>query len=192
MTPRTHDDGPGSWRADRYDVNLQQLDTIPARFRDAITEHPLVLGWIDQALLGGHRWLRLEGPTGTGKTHQAYAALRMILAAGELNSAGGAEAEIVGGIRRLWPSLEAEERLDLYANVDVLLIDDLGASKASEWTEEVLYRLLNRRYEAMLPCLITSNLPTDLLRVHVGDRVASRISEAADVVVLDGPDRRRS
>ena len=38
-------------------------------------------------------------------------------------------------------------------------VDDLGAAKPSEWTEEINYRLVNHRYEHMLPTIFTSNVP---------------------------------
>lgn len=181
------------WRAERYDRELGRLDAIDARYRDAITDLEPVQAWAEGVLLGSDRWLLLQGPTGTGKTHQAYAAMRIVIAAGGgINPQGDVEAELLGRIRRLWPSEAAEELIATYATCPLLVIDDLGAAKSSEWTEEVLYRVLNRRYAALLPCLLTSNLPTKNLRDQLGDRLASRIAEAADVVVLTGPDRRRA
>ena len=53
-------------------------------------------------------------------------------------------------------------------------------------------RLINRRYNKMLPTLLTTNLGMSDLRAHVGDRVASRLTEMTDKVILDGPDRRRA
>jgi DNA replication protein DnaC len=44
----------------------------------------------------------------------------------------------------------------------------------------------------MLPTLITTNLPMGHLRVTLGDRVASRLAEMTERVILDGPDRRRT
>lgn len=184
------DDPFAAWQADRYDTELRRLGNVPARYANAVSDNPHVLAWVESALLGGDRWLLLRGPTGTGKSFQAYAAARTILAAGGVDTGGGTEAEILASLRP--PRDDAEARLEQLAGADVLLIDDLGAAKVTEWTEEILYRLLNRRYEAMLPCLLTSNLPTDQLREHVGDRIASRVAEAADVVVLNGPDRRRA
>ncbi|GHI91641.1 hypothetical protein TPA0905_11120 [Streptomyces olivaceus] len=43
----------------------------------------------------------------------------------------------------------------------------------------------------MLPTLITTNLPMEQLRATLGDRVASRLAEMTDRVILEGPDRRR-
>lgn len=80
----------------------------------------------------------------------------------------------------------------MLARCPLLLLDDLGAAKTSEWTEELTYRLINHRYEHMLPTLITTNLPTAELRTALGDRVASRLAEMTERVILTGPDRRRT
>ncbi|MFW3474385.1 hypothetical protein [Streptomyces microflavus] len=52
-----------------------------------------------------------------------------------------------------------EEELRRLVKVPLLVLDDLGSAKASEWTEEVTYRLINERYNACRPTLYTSNLP---------------------------------
>ena len=52
-------------------------------------------------------------------------------------------------------------------------------------------RLINHRYEHVLPTLITTSLPIEQLRLTLGDRVASRLAEMTERVILDGPDRRR-
>ncbi len=87
---------------------------------------------------------------------------------------------------------DGERELQTLTRCPLLLLDDLGAAKTSEWTEELTYRLINHRYEHMLPTLITTNLPTAELRTALGDRVASRLAEMTERVVLTGPDRRRT
>ncbi|MBK3590177.1 ATP-binding protein, partial [Streptomyces sp. MBT57] len=64
-------------------------------------------------------------------------------------------------------------------------------AKASEWVEEITYRLINRRYNLMLPTLITTNLAIKDLRSYLGDRVASRLAEMTTRVEFEPLDRRR-
>jgi DNA replication protein DnaC len=64
-------------------------------------------------------------------------------------------------------------------------------NKASEWTEEVTYRVINHRYEHQLPTIVTSNLGGGDLRTGLGERIASRLAEMAKRVALKGTDRRR-
>jgi DNA replication protein DnaC len=79
-----------------------------------------------------------------------------------------------------------------YADCNLLVLDDLGAAKNSEWVEEINYRLINHRYQEKLPTIITSNLTPKTLSPGLGDRVTSRLHEMTTRVVLEGSDRRRA
>ncbi|MEU8437309.1 ATP-binding protein [Streptomyces sp. NPDC029216] len=128
----------------------------------------------------------------TGKTHQAYGAVRALLAAGvRLRWEAVTAADLFARLRPR-PGLDAERELHTLARCPLLLLDDIGAAKGSEWTEELTYRLINHRYEYLRPTLLTTNLPIPQLRTGLGDRVASRLSEMTHRVVLDGADRRRT
>jgi DNA replication protein DnaC len=176
---------------------------IPARYRNALADHPQVTAWVDEITRTGRPGpadapgisegpsLLIAGPTGTGKTHQAYGAIRALLTRGvRLRWEATTTADLYA---RLRPRVghDAERDLQTLARSPLLLMDDLGAAKTSEWTEELTYRLINHRYEHLLPTLITTNLPTAELRTTLGDRVASRLAEMTERVVLTGPDRRR-
>jgi len=84
--------------------------------------------------------------------------------------------------------------LDHYgAKVVLLVLDDLGAEKVSDFVLQTLYDLLDRRYGECLETIITSNLSLDQLTVHYGshgDRLASRIAGMGPALVLKGKDRR--
>jgi DNA replication protein DnaC len=87
--------------------------------------------------------------------------------------------------------VDSETEFRKYAHARLLMLDDLGAAKSSEWTEEINFRLINHRYENQLPTILTSNvLPGELMN-RVGDRVASRLVEMCDRVVIKGSDRRK-
>lgn len=173
----------------------------PPRFRDAEETLPEVGAWADQALsdTASAGALLLTGLTGTGKTHQAYGALRRIAAGGpdrfELIAVNSAD--MYGSLRPSQVMGAAEQELRRLSEVQYLLLDDLGTAKTSEWTEEVTYRLINYRYNHCLPTIITSNLPArddwgrDLTD-FVGARVASRLAEMVKTLVpMIGADRRR-
>ncbi|MFF8868191.1 ATP-binding protein [Streptomyces sp. NPDC015139] len=177
---------------------------IPARYRGAVADHPAVAAWVREVAEGGRpgpegapglaegRSLLIVGTTGTGKTYQAYGAVRSLLIAGvRLRWKAVTAADLYAELRPR-PGHDGERELMDLARCPLLIIDDLGAAKSSEWTEEVTMRLINRRYNAMLPTLITTNLGMSDLRAHIGDRVASRLTEMTDRVILDGPDRRRA
>ncbi|MEU6375865.1 ATP-binding protein [Streptomyces sp. NPDC046909] len=177
---------------------------IPARYQAAVADHPAVAAWVRAIAEAGRpgpegapgiaqgRSLLIVGTTGTGKTHQAYGAIRSLLIAGvRLRWKATTAADLYAELRPR-PGHDGERELMDLARCPLLIIDDLGAAKNSEWTEEITMRLINRRYNEMLPTLITTNLGMADLRQHIGDRVASRLTEMSDKVILDGPDRRRA
>lgn len=156
--------------------------------------------WADRAIADPRTAgiLLLTGPFGTGKTHQAYGALRRIAEAGvdhfamiattspdmyALLRPGGSEHGIQHEIKRL-------------GRIPLLLVDDLGTEKISEFTEEATYRLLNERYNECRPLIITTNLPAradgqvDLVD-KLGERIVSRLAQIATIVPIEGTDRRR-
>lgn len=176
---------------------------IPARYRGAVAEHPSITAWVREVAEAGRpgpggapgiaqgRSLLIVGTTGTGKTDQAYGAVRSLIAAGvRLRWRAITAADLYAELRPR-PGHDGERELMDMARCPLLIVDDLGAAKSSEWTEEITMRLINRRYNEMLPTLLTTNLGMSALREHIGDRVASRLTEMADKAILDGPDRRR-
>ena len=71
----------------------------------------------------------------------------------------------------------------------LLVIDDLGAQKETDYARERLYGLINYRYNELLPTIITANVGPGQL----DDRIASRLQDhrLSCVEVLSGPDRRK-
>ncbi|WP_225848228.1 ATP-binding protein [Streptomyces sp. HPF1205] len=178
---------------------------LPPRYRDAETHHPQVLDWVQEVTRqaaapspGARRQvttgpsLLLAGVTGAGKTHQAYGAIRALAQAGVgVRWRATTAADLYAGLRPR-PGSDSEAELAALARCPLLLLDDLGAAKASEWVEEITYRLINRRYNLMLPTLITTNLPIADLRAHLGDRVTSRLAQMTTRVSFAPVDRRRA
>ncbi|MET9142960.1 ATP-binding protein [Streptomyces sp. NPDC004042] len=186
----------------RADYALSRWRTAtPPRFSDAEATLPEVTAWADRALAdhSAAGALLLTGLTGTGKTHQAYGALRRIAAGGpdrfELIAVNSTD--MYGNLRPSQVMGAAERELRRLSEVQYLLLDDLGTAKTSEWTEEITYRLINYRYNHCLPTIITSNLPArdetgPDLTDFVGARVASRLAEMVTTLVpMIGADRRR-
>lgn len=164
---------------------------IPPRYRHAIASDPAVLAWCD-AFPESPRSLLILGRTGVGKTYQAFGALRTLAQRGVTAEWLAVTAPDLYALLRPREGTDAEGEFRRYADTPLLVLDDLGANKPSEWTEEVTYRLIGHRYDAMTPCLITSNVPVADLRKVLGDRVASRLTEMCQPVVLRGTDRRES
>ena len=84
-----------------------------------------------------------------------------------------------------------------HEHADLLVLDDLGAEKPSEWVEETMNLIVNTRYNEKRPTIFTTNyidIPdeTDLdsLKVRVGFRMHSRLHEMCDFLEYDGGDFR--
>jgi DNA replication protein DnaC len=179
-------------------------ERIPVRYRDAIATNPTVNQWLNDILMGAKPRpgddlltlttapsLLLLGPTGTGKTYEAYGALRSLFARGVVARWDAVSA--VDLYARLRPryGIDSETEFRAVATAGLLFLDDLGAAKASEWTEDINYRLINHRYEHQLPTLLATNVAPADFSTAFGDRVTSRLAEMCTRAALKGPDRRR-
>ena len=65
---------------------------------------------------------------------------------------------------------------------DLLILDDAGAEKWSSWVETTLYSIINSRYMARLPVIITSNLDLVELKEAVGYRTFDRLIETCPII----------
>jgi DNA replication protein DnaC len=174
---------------------------FPPRYRDACTEIPTVIEWVHAYHASADApSLLLLGPTGTGKTYQAYAALRLAVCKprpvrGVGYRADGwkaaTHADLLASMRPGGRDHNPEQVLKDLRDLPLLLVDDLGVAKNSEWVEDITYRLMNSRYEHMKPSIFTSNLAIDQLKDALGDRITSRLAETCVRVALTGADRRR-
>lgn len=82
-----------------------------------------------------------------------------------------------------------------FGEVDLLIIDDLGVERNSEFALEQVYAVIDERYKANLPLIITTNLTPKQMRntqdiAH--SRIYSRVLEMCTPILLQGPDRRKS
>ena len=135
--------------------------------------------------------LLLLGPPGTGKTYEAVAAIRAIVANGHDGSIVYTEAADFHATMRA--TRASREAFDIYAKSNVLVIDDFYAtSDRSDWMADMDYQLINYRYNFELPTMIVANLKPNEVAGAFGDRITSRLREMAMMVVLTGPDRRSS
>lgn len=191
----------------RYSI-VAAAKIIPAHYRAATVESPEIHTWLNELVTSARkdqtergapvasvfegRSLLLLGATGTGKTHQAYGAIRELAITGVAARWGVTTSADLYAALRPRHGIDSEAEFARYRDARILLLDDLGAErKPTEFTEEINFRLINHRYENHLPTLITSNLVPKELSSRLGDRVTSRLIEMCQRVVFKGPDRRR-
>jgi DNA replication protein DnaC len=180
---------------------------VPPRFRDPVPLPDAIAEWAKRGAKA--EGLYLAGPVGTGKTHAAWVTVvAWCITAGVRPRDGYWAEEYQGGgwhgppvifarmvdlLDDFRPGGESVQRVRDCQNAALLVIDDLGAEKPSEWTQERLYSVIDHRYANCLPLLVTGNLPPAKIAEQTGDRVASRLAEMCRgrVVPMTGADRRR-
>lgn len=190
----------------RYLLAQAIMATVPPRFRAPVDLPKAAQEWAERGREAGG--IYLTGPVGVGKTHTAYAALAAwCMTTGVVPQPGGVSHNY-GLTSRYGPTVHTvrattlldqlrpgvDNARDVVADcqrVKLLYIDDLGAEKPSEWTQERLYEVIDERYVGCMPLIVTSNLPPKALAEHVGERTASRLAEMCTLVALTGADRRR-
>lgn len=112
----------------------------------------------------GRNGLFISGPTGTGKTHLAAAIANHLIAQGK-PVVCMTMIDLLERIRRTYSKGDTDEGsvLKIYKTVPLLVIDDIGKEPPTEWAISTIYNIINGRYEAYLPTIVTTNYDTATL-----------------------------
>lgn len=129
------------------------------------------------------------GTTGTGKTFLACCIINALIDNGYRAIATNA-ADISN---KLLGSFEKEEIMEDLTGCDVLLLDDFGMERSTDYMMETLYNVIDGRYRKMKPTIITTNLTAKQIQEPDGigfGRLISRIRERCICIPVTGKDRR--
>lgn len=169
----------GDWTFENFDASgpLQEAYDLALQFAEE---------------RGDIKWLALVGPVDVGKSHLAVAICRRWLARGkparyvlvplmleELRSSYNREGEY-------------DRMMNFLLNVPLLVLDDLGTQKPTEWAVEKLMLIVDYRYVHGLPLAVTTNRSLDDLPGDTEHRIGSRLLRApfSRVVDIDAPEYR--
>lgn len=155
--------------------------------------------------------LLLIGPSGLGKTHLAVAAIRELSKKG-IRCLFCDYRELLKQIQNSYNPSSQTTELELLRPVfetEVVVLDDLGAQKPSEWVWDTVSFILNSRYNGKQPTIITANFldgpsareqgaegahratRVETLGDRIGERMRSRLFEMCRFVPMDGKDFRK-
>ena len=146
--------------------------------------------------------LMLIGPPGIGKTHIAVSVLRHVIGRTGARGLYYDTRALLKDIRSTYNPLTHTAEMDVIRPVmeaELLVLDDLGAERLTDWVEETMSLIVNTRYNERRPTIFTSNyedIPAEegevnSLIVRVGFRLHSRLKEMCEFLEYDGPDYRQ-
>lgn len=220
-------------RVERRRVRAVRQAAIPRLYENSTLDNFIVDPNSDEPSLGKARYtgrkfigaypvetrgkgLLITGSVGTGKTHLAVGILKALI------DTRGAEGlfchyhELIKQVQNSFnPAVKATEMqvLEPILNVEVLVLDELGATKPSDWVFDTISHILNTRYNENRTTIITTNyrnqpplltsggnlsqleqsreaMRRETLGDRIGERMLSRLQEMCVVLEMVGPDYR--
>ncbi|KCZ71295.1 DNA replication protein [Candidatus Methanoperedens nitroreducens] len=136
------------------------------------------------------------GRAGSGKTHLAVAIARYIIEEKQILVRFVRIVDLLLDIRSTfnenesWRAESESELLRKYALTPLLILDDIGSEKTTDWVRQVLYQIIDERWIEQKPVIVTSNLTLEELEERLGERIASRIAGMAQLIQMQGHDYR--
>lgn len=146
------------------------------------------------------RGLLFMGPVGVGKTHLSVAILRGLLEKG-INCLFYESGSLLKAIQNSYNPISKTSELRVLAPVleaEVLVLDELGASKPTDWVKETMHHIINTRYNDKKLTIFTTNYmdtrrtsADETLEDRIGVRLRSRLYEMCKTIFIDGDDYRK-
>ena len=163
---------------------------LKPRFKDARVEVASIAAYLDAFELSTGVGLFICGPSRAGKTYAASAMTKAFYNAG-YSVILTTSLAMLDSIKE---SFDGNSRLGptRFTGCDVLIIDDLGKENANSWVMTTLFQIVNARYEAMRPTIITSQYSLDELKSRMsrsGEResaeaIIERLRETCRLITL--------
>ena len=138
------------------------------------------------------------GPPGVGKTHLAVAILKdFFLKKGIVGLFRDTRTLLFDLKSTFDGSASSRELLEEVLHAPILVLDDLGSERLSDWARDILHYIIINRYNELKPIIITSNIQLksndefeESLEQRMGSAIASRLNEMCEVIHVFGRDMR--
>jgi len=133
-------------------------------------------------------WIYIHGNAGTGKTYLAILIAKMCL----LKEYSVFYIKTVDLLDRLRPNggEDSNKLMNKCKDVNVLILDDIGHEKMSEWVRERMFSLISSRWDNGLLTVFTSNFDIENIKDKINEAVYSRIKGESYEILINGKDKR--
>jgi len=133
-------------------------------------------------------WIYIHGNAGTGKTYLAILIAKVCL----LKEQSVFYIKTVDLLDRLRPNggEDSNKLMNKCKDVNVLILDDIGHEKMSEWVRERMFSLISSRWDNGLLTVFTSNFDIENIKDKINDAVYSRVKGESYVILMNGKDKR--
>ncbi len=197
----------------RYEhCSLESYDTdLPYSHKSQVLARLTAKKFIEgYPLETGGRGLLITGSIGVGKTHLAVGILQALVAERGAKGLFFDYRDLLKQVQNSYNSKVSATELEILAPVfdaEVLVLDELGASKPTDWVWDTVAHILNTRYNDRRTTIITTNyanagplgtengprsaMREETLGDRIGERMRSRLQEMCVVVEMQGEDFRQ-